>query len=209
MCKRGNRKKAVNTITVAMPNNLDQNELKNLIVSAILEAENAKLQQEQEQKEQKRIAWRKAIGFCDYSQDQSKSIIKWFKQETNNIKIFFKLIILSEEKITGNFTTISLLKTILSMFFGFIKFGLYLFAIILLCSIPLQYLWHDIEKLPLYANIIICIAAFFIFVIARFLRIASIEIEKMEDQNYFLGIFASVTSIISITIAIIAIVRGG
>jgi hypothetical protein len=40
-------------------------------------------------------------------------------------------------------------------------------------------------------------------------RMASIEIEKIEDRNYLFGLFASVASIVSIVIAIIAVVKGG
>ena len=200
---------AVNTAKVVLPNDLSQDELRQIIVNVLLEVENIKFEREQEQKRQEKIAWRKAIGFHDYSSDKCHRIRKWLKQEWNNVVISLKIIFLPKKEIKGNFATISLLKTILSMFFGLIKWGLYFFSAYFIYLIVGQYILNNIEASPLYVNVIMLAEALFAFVIGRLLRIVCIEIEKIEDNNYFLGIFASITSIISIGIAAIAIVRGG
>ena len=42
---------------------------------------------------------------------------------------------------------------------------------------------------------------------SRMFRMASIEVDKIEDRSLLFGIFASVASIVSIVIAIVAIVK--
>ncbi len=37
-------------------------------------------------------------------------------------------------------------------------------------------------------------------------RMASIEVDSFEDRNFLVGLFAAITSIISIAVAIVAIV---
>jgi hypothetical protein len=47
-----------------------------------------------------------------------------------------------------------------------------------------------------------------VFLLFAFIfRIVSVEVEKMEDKNIIFGLFASVTSIVSIIIAIVSIIK--
>ena len=47
-----------------------------------------------------------------------------------------------------------------------------------------------------------------VFLLFAFIfRIVSVEVEKMKDKNIIFGLFASVTSIVSIIIAIVSIIK--
>ena len=51
-----------------------------------------------------------------------------------------------------------------------------------------------------------CMIAIVLWVFARIFRIASFEIEKIEDGNLIIAIFSGVLSFVAVVIAIVAII---
>lgn len=84
---------------------------------------------------------------------------------------------------------------------------LLLLSIFMIAAILLQFIIPDAPIVAWYIDVVIIVWAFPIFLLSRIFRMASYEIDRIKDYNYLFGLFATVTSIISIVIAIIAIVK--
>lgn len=100
-----------------------------------------------------------------------------------------------------------LTKSVLKGFYKLLEWTLLLLSILLIVYIPLQYIIPNVPIADWYIDVIMAIFAIPIFLFSRIFRIASYEIERIKDDNYLFGLFATVTSIISVVIAIIAIVK--
>lgn len=194
------------SINIILSEYLDKNELQHIIANALIESEEIKKQRDEKRKEEELRIWHENIGYKDYS--NSKHKYKWLLQLRNDIWIFFKFSFIPKQKIQGDRAISSLLKMALSWILSAGRWLVFLFAVILLVLIPLQIFVPSI-RFPVYVELLFIMSSYLAFVISGFLRMASIEVEKLNDRDYLIGIFASVTSIISITIAIIAVVRGG
>ncbi len=83
-----------------------------------------------------------------------------------------------------------------------------MFLAIVFCIYPLLQLFGLSTPIPWFQNVLYIMYGIIAFIFSRLFRMAGIEVEKIEDRNYLIGIFASVTSLISIVIAIIAVVKG-
>lgn len=92
------------------------------------------------------------------------------------------------------------------MFFLFAKIVTTLLSIGIIAYILLQCIIKDIPTLSVIQNILLGLFVVPLFLFSRMFRMASIEVNKIEDRNLLFGIFASVTSIVSIVIAVIAFV---
>ena len=195
-----------NSINTFLPECLDKNEWQHIIANALIESEEIRKQREEKRKEEELKIWHENIGYKDYS--NSKFKCKWLLQFLNDIWILYRFLFMPQRKIHGDRAISTLLKMILSLFFAVGSWIVFLLGLILFASIPLQFFIPSL-RVPWYINLLLALFSFLILIISGLLKISSIEVEKMEDRNYLVGIFASVTSIISITIAIIAVVRGG
>lgn len=196
----------INSINIYLPENLDKDELQYVIANALVESEEIKKRRDEKRKEEEFKIWRENIGFKDYS--DSKYKCKCIFQFFNDIWIMFKLAFIPRRKIYGDRAISTLLKMVLAMFFGVGSLIMLLLGLFLFALIPLQFFYPSIQ-FPWYVYLFFAVFSYFMFIISGIIKMASIEIEKMEDHSYLVEIFASVTSIISITIAIIAVVRGG
>lgn len=210
MPKKNNKSKRdsvqTNSINTFGQEGLSAVELQHVIAKAIIESEETKERRKKQQQEEEIKDWRDIIGYKDYS--KSKWYFRYPLRFLNDIWIFLRLSFISRTKIQGNRAMSAIVKISLSLFLGSVEWVLCILALYLTSRIPIQFFVNNV-KLSWDRSIINIILAFLLFVYSRIFRMASVEVEKMEDHNYLFGFFTSVTSIISITIAIIAIVRGG
>lgn len=100
-----------------------------------------------------------------------------------------------------------LTRVILKLIYKFVEWVLLLLSIFMIAAIPLQFIIPDVPIVAWYIDVVIIIWAFPIFLLSRIFRMAGYEIDRIKDYNYLFGLFATVTSIISVVIAIIAIVK--
>ena len=119
---------------------------------------------------------------------------------------FYISFFVPQHLIKGDDATFGLLKISLEMFFLFAKIVTTLLSIGIIAYILLQCIIKDIPTLSVIQNILLCLFVVPLFLFSRMFRMASIEVNKIEDRNLLFGIFASVTSIVSIVIAVIAFV---
>lgn len=175
-------------VNIVLPDSLSAEEMQQIITNALFAVEDAKEQKAQEQKEQERKEWEETVG-------------------NNPIKRFFKILFLPKKYIKGDKTTFALLKVFVGMFFGLAKIFTLLFSIAAIAYIPMQYAIDALPNMSIGQNIMLSLYAVLSFLFSRMFRMASIEVDKIEDRSLLFGIFASVASIVSIVIAIVAIVK--
>lgn len=74
--------------------------------------------------------------------------------------------------------------------------------VLYLCAASMIYgIWNNSIEIALG-----CMIAIVLWVFARIFRIASFEIEKIEDGNLIIAIFSGVLSFVAVIIAIVAII---
>lgn len=193
--------------TVAAPSDIGADEMQHIIAKAIIEADDIREQKKREQKDAERKEWRAAIGYREYS-DQCRawcSIMTFF----NRLKCFVKICFISNKAIHGDRASFSIMKMFLQIFFSLAKLLLTLISLAcIVYGIALFFIPSD-NVVLWTSNVWLIFFGATLFLLSRMFRMASIEVDKIEDRNYLFGLFASVASIVSIIIAIIAVVKGG
>lgn len=187
-------------VNISFPENMSAKEIQHIIANAIIEAEEIKAQKEEEKRKAALAEWHNIVGYQEY-----KNKIKQF---FNHLKAFIKILFLPKKYIEGDRASTILLKSVISLFFWFMQYCSLILAILLIAFVPAQYLMQNIAVLPWYQNVLFILFGVLAFVFSRLFRMAGIEIDNLDDRNYLFGLFASVTSLASIIIAIIAIVKG-
>lgn len=202
--KRKNAKKPLGTpISIVFPDNISADEMKHIIAGGLLEFEQQKKQREDEAKELSCKEWQHAIGVKDFS--SVKRPKKWLLQSFNFLQVFWNICTVPQKHIKGDGVIFSLMQMILAMLFGAVNVILLILAfLIVLC--PLGSFLGVIPAMRWENIAVIWSCGLLAFVLSRIFRIASFEIIKMEDHNYLFGLFACVTSIISVVIAVITLV---
>lgn len=184
---------------------LTKEELVQVIAEALLRYDEQKSKKRDNEGKEQQERFNKLVGYKDHSSESFlKKILFSFG---NQIKVFFNILFMKKKQIEGTRATSSLIKMFTYCVFFLANLSLTLFSLFLIACVPIQYCVSTITPLPWYSNVLLIIAAFISFVFARLFRMASIEVEKLQDYNFIFGIFACVTSIISLAIAIIAILK--
>lgn len=211
MSKGRNKKKnqanlSPQQVVVTPPAGMSSDEMQHVIAMAIVEAEEIKERKKQEQKEAERKEWRETIRYKEY--DDKCKLWRGIKTFFNRLKCFCKVCVLPKKKIQGDRASFSLMLLFLQSFFVLAKW-LLVFVTIASAGVGIYTLCTSPVLSPDWvASIYNIVAAIPLFLLSRLFRMASIEVEKIEDRNYLFGLFASVASIVSIVIAIIAIIKG-
>ena len=200
------QKQSVNLpVNVVLPDSMSAEEMQQIITNALLAVEDAKEQKSKKQKEEERKCFREAMGYKDYPHEKGfkKSFLVFF----NRVKVFFKLLFAPKHLIKGDTATFGLLKMSVEMFLWIAKWATMLFTVFVIAYIPLQYIVETIPILPVLSSVQLCVFAVSSFILSRMFRMASIEVDKIEDRSLLFGIFASVASIVSIVIAVVAVLK--
>ena len=192
-------------VNIVLPDSMSAEEMQQIITNALLAVEDTKEQKAKEQKEQERKNFREAMGYKDYPHE--KGLKSLFLVFCNRVKMLFKLFLAPKHLIKGDDATFGLLKMSIEIFFWVAKWAATLFTVFAIAYIPLQYIVEAIPVLSIMSNVLLGCFAFSSFLLSRMFRMASIEVDKIEDRSLLFGIFASVASIISIVIAVVAIVK--
>lgn len=167
---------------------LSSEELQHIIANVLAEAETLKQTKETELRENEKKEWAKTIG-------------------STPVKRFFRLMFLPKSKIRGDNTTFLLLKLLAEIFLEFAKWISILLSVFIVAFIAAQYLSDIVAPLEWWNNAYLTFFAFVLFFFSRIVRIAAIEVDKIEDRNLLFGIFASITSFVSIIVAVIALIK--
>lgn len=217
MGKKSKLKYSDKTIVI---NGIQPDELKQIFIEALLESEeikrkNERSQQEkiQEQKEKEYNDYIKKLGYIDHSTKNQPR--RWFLQFGNGVKQFLKLSFRPEEEIKEVVAISSILKLSLIFLFSGLMALLFFIDICIILYLVAQLFLPDIRLFSgFYIIYYLCFLPLIIsiFIVACFFRMASIEIEKTDDNNLVFGVFtalASIASIIAAVVAVITITKGG
>lgn len=183
------------SVNISFPDGISSDEMKHIIAEALLEAEDIRKQKNDEKDKENTKKLRSAMGCKDYT--GKKWYGTWLYSFRDVLTILIKLPVIPKQKIEGDLAAIAILKALTISVFQFVMlgFGLAIFAAI-------WETWHQ-------KNIVYLFLAFPCYILMGIFRMASIEVDKIEDKNYLLCLLAAVTSIVSIIIAVMAYVNGG
>lgn len=198
--KQNTSSNPLQSTNINLPENMNAEGMQHIIANAIVEAEEIKAQKEENHRKKVLAEWHKTIGYKEHENG--------FKQFCNYVYVFIKILFLPKKDIKGNTASSVLLILFIELFFGLMKWISLLLAILLLVCFPILYFMGNISQFPwqLYSY---CVPlALLAFIFSRLFRMAGIEIDNLNDRNYLFGLFASITSFVSIIIAVVAIVKG-
>ena len=78
MAKKNKKNKSIssNNVNIVLPESLSADEIKNILVEAMLEVEKRKADAEQEKAEKELKEWRDSLGIKDYTEDKKSRFRK-------------------------------------------------------------------------------------------------------------------------------------
>ena len=191
-CKQGKKEQvnvfALNEMTI------NTKDLMEAIVEAYQIIEKKKAEQEIELEKNAKKEWQEILGQKVYPKDE-----KWHLKEIHTVKndivAIWKLLFLKPENVRGLRATYALMQSALVEIFKLYKWTLYVIAAVIFGSIFQN-----------GTNIIVRIViAVGIWMFARLFRIASFEIDKMQDENLLIAIFSGCISFVAMIVAIVAL----
>ena len=193
------------SVNISLPENMSAEEMQHIIANAIIEAEEIKERKCHELENQKRLEWQKNLGYQDFSQIKHK-LWRNIRVVFNRIRMFLTMLFIRKKRISGDRASVAFLQEIMTFFFGILQALALVLCICFIFAIFSPGSFH-IASLEIYAIIALALFAFVSFLLSCIFRIIRLEIDKVKDRNYLLGLFASITSLVSIIIAVIAIVK--
>lgn len=189
---------------ISTPTLINIEDMQHIIANAIVEADEVKEQKRKEKQEAELKEWREAIGYKDYSHKSwlIRKILSFF----NGLICLIKMCFVPKDKIKGDKMAFSFIPLFLSMLFVVLQILTTILSIGFIAFIPLQYILPQFTPMTWHESVFCGFLGAFSFLFSRIFRIASVEIEKSKDRSYLFNLFASFGTIISIVIAIIAII---
>ena len=202
---RKRKKKANNqpVVSAPVPSGISAEQWQHIMANAMVEAEEMKEQKKREAQEAEIVRWRTVMGHKEF--DDDNAAVREIRTFFNAIGCMIRLCSIKRKDIRGDRASFVLLKLFLSLFF-FIGKGLSaLFGwMFILCGVIMPFAYNLTAVNVFYGFVIAAVGLMLLFVSGLF-RMAGMEIDDMDDRSYLLGLFACVTSIVSIVIAIITI----
>ena len=183
-----------NSSSISMKN-IDEKVLAREIIKAHEEYEHYRQTEKEKEEKRQQEEWLKTLNQKEYPPNE-KWIWRKCHQIRNDFFLFKNLLFIKAKDVKDMRATFGLMRLAVIGIFALCKWILYL------CASAMVYgVWSKAIELPLGLMI-----AFVLWVFARIFRIASFEIEKIEDGNLIIAIFSGVLSFVAVVIAIVAII---
>lgn len=190
--KRINNRQNSSSISIK---NIDEKVLAREIIKAHEEYEHYRQTEKEKEEKKRQEEWLKTLNQKEYPSNE-KWIWRKYHQIRNDFFLFKNLLFIKAKDVKDMRATFGLMRLAVIGIFALCKWILYL------CASAMVYgVWSKAIELPLGLMI-----AFVLWVFARIFRIASFEIEKIEDGNLIIAIFSGVLSFVAVVIAIVAII---
>ena len=193
-------------VNISLPENMSAEEMQHLIAFAIVEAEEIKERKRKELEKQKSLEWQKSLGYQDFSRIKHK-LWRNIRVIFNRIRMVLTLLFIRKKKLSGDRASVAFLQEVLTVFFGILQALSFVFSIAFIFAV-FDPEFFTIKSLGIFEIIGFVFFALVCFLLSCIFRIIRLEVNKINDRTYLFGLFASVTSLASIIIAIIAIVKG-
>ena len=207
MAKKKSDKKKQNKmeVNIQVPPHMSAEDLQHIIANAIVEADRIKEANRQKLQENELREWHAAIGYRDFT--DKNSAIRTIKTFCNRLASFVRICFISKDKIRGDRFSFGLIKLFLEMTLTGAK---WLLTTLTACSVALVFIYYfapsamDTSALNPASVIGIGLIS---FLLSRFCRLASIEVEKLEDRNYLFALFAAIASIVTVAGAFVSLIK--
>ena len=190
--KRTNNKQNTSSNTLK---SIDEKVLAREIVKAHEEYEHYRQTEKEKEEKRQQEEWLKTLNQKEYFPNE-KWIWRKCHQIRNDFFLFKNLLFIKAKDVKDMRATFGLMRLAVIGIFALCKWVLYL------CAASMIYgIWNNSIEIALG-----CMIAIVLWVFARIFRIASFEIEKIEDGNSIIAIFSGVLSFVAVVIAIVAII---
>ena len=190
--KRTNNKQNTSSNTLK---SIDEKVLAREIVKAHEEYEHYRQTEKEKEEKRQQEEWLKTLNQKEYFPNE-KWIWRKCHQIRNDFFLFKNLLFIKAKDVKDMRATFGLMRLAVIGIFALCKWVLYL------CAASMIYgIWNNSIEIALG-----CMIAIVLWVFARIFRIASFEIEKIEDGNLIIAIFSGVLSFVAVIIAIVAII---
>ena len=175
--------------------NIDEKVLAREIIKAHEEYEHYRQTEKEKEEKKRQEEWLKTLNQKEYPSNE-KWIWRKCHQIRNDFFLFKNLLFIKAKDVKDMRATFGLMRLAVIGIFALCKWVLYL------CAASMIYgIWNNSIEIALG-----CMIAIVLWVFARIFRIASFEIEKIEDGNLIIAIFSGVLSFVAVIIAIVAII---
>ena len=190
--KRINNRQNSSSISIK---NIDEKVLAREIIKAHEEYEHYRQTEKEKEEKRQQEEWLKTLNQKEYPPNE-KWIWRKCHQIRNDFFLFKNLLFIKAKDVKDMRATFGLMRLAVIGIFALCKWVLYL------CAASMIYgIWNNSIEIALG-----CMIAIVLWVFARIFRIASFEIEKIEDGNLIIAIFSGVLSFVAVVIAIVAII---
>lgn len=170
---------------------IDYKKLALAIIEAQVMFENEKLKQQISQSEETFKKRNEILGRKDYS-DERRWIVRKPKEVINTIVVTFKTLFIKKKDAQYLSGANMLFQSLTTIFFAFVRYALY--------AVALYLVWHGITNNEYVTHGVWSVAA---FIYAQIFRVIQFEIERMQDREYLMAIFAAIVSVLSLVASII------
>lgn len=191
------------TVNIVFPNNMSADEIKHIIADGLMEFEDRKQQQENEEKELRQKEWQQTIGVKDFP--HVKRPKRWLLEFCNAVKVLWKICRITEKDVRGDGATLGIMQMLLELFFSILSVGFLLVALVLFLAGPIICFRESVSLFSIETAGVSWVFGLLALVLSRVFRIARFEVMNIKDRNYLLGLFTCVASVVSIIIAFIAL----
>ena len=164
----------------------DKDVIKNAVIAANDELENRKVLELEKANEE----WQNSLGF-----NKNENIKNY-----NIIKVLFKILFLKKEKAKFSVANNILVKMVLIISYWILEWLIYFGIVILIVATIIG------KSLTMVTFLIL--AGVIAFIFARIVRIARFEVDNINDKDYLVSLLSSITSVIAMVVAIIALWKG-
>lgn len=183
-----------NSSSISMKN-IDEKVLAREIIKAHEEYEHYRQTEKEKEEKKRQEEWLKTLNQKEYPSNE-KWIWRKCHQIRNDFFLFKNLLFIKAKDVKDMRATFGLMRLAVIGIFALCKWVLYL------CAASMIYgIWNNSIEIAIG-----CMIAIVLWVFARIFRIASFEIEKIEDGNLIIAIFSGVLSFVAVVIAIVAII---
>lgn len=200
------RKKKTNNqpiISVPAPSGISADQWQHIIANAMVEAEEMKEQKKREAQEAELVRWQTVMGYKEFGDDNAA--IREIKTFFNAVGCMIRLCSIKRKDIRGDRASFVLLKLFLSLFFFIGRCVSALFGWLFIGAGILMPFARNVMAINIFSCFAFGMIGVMLLFISGLFRMASMEVDDLDDRSYLLGLFACVTSIVSIVIAIITI----
>ncbi len=189
--KQRNQNKVEN-VKIDTLTTLDDERITKIIVNALTEYDKQKQEATKVEKEKERETAEAKLGIKG-NKGKFMAVLK--------VAIYPKK---HKEMLTVNTV---LLRVALKTLYKIVEIILYIIAACLFLYLPLHNIIPQLTNVDIGLSIVFFVFSFPILLLARIFRMAAMELDDITDSNYIFGLFAALTSMISIIVAIVALVK--